>query len=244
MVTQIVGGTLDTDDVQVNFVAEHGAAWFAARYRSDDLTGGHMIMLGPGNDAAATEALDAWPGGLQVGGGITASNAPQWLARGASHVIVTSWLFTDGQLRRDRLHELVNAVGAERIVLDLSCRRRGEDHVVVVDRWQRFTDVVLSENVMHELAPLCAEYLVHGVDVEGLAQGIDLELVRKLAAWSPRPVTYAGGAKSIDDLALVETESRGRVDLTIGSALDIFGGASARYDDCVAFNRRSERPQR
>jgi phosphoribosylformimino-5-aminoimidazole carboxamide ribotide isomerase len=244
MVTQIVGGTLDTDDVQVNFVAEHDAAWFAARYRSDDLTGGHMIMLGPGNDRAAAEALDAWPGGLQVGGGITASNAPQWLARGASHAIVTSWLFTDGHLRRDRLHELVDAVGAESVVLDLSCRRRGEDHVVVVDRWQRFTDVVLSENVMHELAPFCAEYLVHGVDVEGLAQGIDLELVRKLAAWSPRPVTYAGGAKSIDDLALVETESRGRVDLTIGSALDIFGGAGARYDDCVAFNRRSERPQR
>jgi phosphoribosylformimino-5-aminoimidazole carboxamide ribotide isomerase len=240
-VTQIVGGTLDTRDVEVNFVAEHGAAWFAERYRHDHLTGGHVIMLGPGNDAAASEALVAWPGGMQVGGGITAANAEEWLERGASHVIVTSWVFTDGRFRHDRLNELVDAIGAGRLVLDLSCRRRGDDHVVVVDRWQRFTELTLSEAVMHELAPFCAEFLVHGVDVEGLAQGIDLELVRKLAAWSPTPVTYAGGAKSIDDLTLVETESNGRVDLTIGSALDIFGGSGARYEDCVAFNRSRDR---
>jgi phosphoribosylformimino-5-aminoimidazole carboxamide ribotide isomerase len=243
-VTQIVGGTLDTDDVHVNFVAEHGAAWFATRYRRDNLTGGHVIMLGPGNDAAATEALTAWPGGLQIGGGVTAANAATWLARGASHVIVTSWLFTDGRLRRDRLHELVDAVGANRIVLDLSCRRRDGEHVVVVDRWQRFTDTTLSEDVMADLAPHCAEFLVHGVDVEGLAQGIDLELVRKLASWSSIPVTYAGGATSVDDLALVEAESGGRVDLTIGSALDIFGGTGARYEDCVVFNRALDRPKR
>jgi phosphoribosylformimino-5-aminoimidazole carboxamide ribotide isomerase len=201
-------------------------------------------MLGSGNDAAATEALAAWPGGLQVGGGMTAANARTWLDRGAARVIVTSWLFTDGRLRRDRLDTLVAAVGADRVVLDLSCRVRDGEHVVVVDRWQRFTDVVLTEAVLGELAPFCAEYLVHGVDVEGLAQGIDIDLVRKLAAWSPLPVTYAGGARSVDDLNLVERESRGRVDLTIGSALDIFGGTGARYTDCVAFNHSRRPPHR
>jgi phosphoribosylformimino-5-aminoimidazole carboxamide ribotide isomerase len=237
-VTQIVGGTLDTDSVEVNFVAEQPASWFASLYRSDALTGGHVIKLGPGNDAAACEALAAWPGGLQIGGGVTADNAPMWIDRGASHVIVTSWLFTDGQLRHDRLDRLVQVVDAERIVIDLSCRGRGNDHVVVVDRWQRFTNVVLSADVLGELAPFCAEFLVHGVDVEGLAQGIDTELVRRLAAWSPIPVTYAGGARSVDDLQTVQRESDGRVDLTIGSALDIFGGSGARYADCVAWNRR------
>jgi phosphoribosylformimino-5-aminoimidazole carboxamide ribotide isomerase len=237
-VTQIVGGTLDTDSVEVNFVASQPSSWFASLYRADGLAGGHVIMLGPGNDRAACEALAAWPDGLQLGGGISADNAPTWIARGASHVIVTSWLFTDGQFRRDRLEHLVAAVGADRIVIDLSCRRRGDEHVVVVDRWQRFTNVVLSEPILGDLAPFCAEFLVHGVDVEGLAQGIDLDLVRRLAAWSPIPVTYAGGAKSVDDLRTVERESDGRVDLTIGSALDIFGGTGARYADCVAWNRR------
>jgi phosphoribosylformimino-5-aminoimidazole carboxamide ribotide isomerase len=236
-VTQIVGGTLDTDSVAVNFVAEQPASWFASLYRSDRLTGGHVIKLGPGNDDAACEALAAWPRGLQIGGDITADNAAEWIESGASHVIVTSWLFTDGHFRSDRLDELVRSIGADRIVLDLSCRRRGDEHVVVVDRWQRFTNVVLSASVLTELAPFCAEFLVHGVDVEGLAQGIDLELVRRLAAWSPIPVTYAGGAKSIDDLHTVHNESDGRVHLTIGSALDIFGGTGARYGDCVAWNR-------
>jgi phosphoribosylformimino-5-aminoimidazole carboxamide ribotide isomerase len=240
-VTQIVGGTLDTEVVAVNFVAEQPASWFASLYRSDRLTGGHVIMLGPGNESAATEALAAWPGGLQIGGGITAENAGAWLDRGASHVIVTSWLFTDGRFRHDRLSHLVKTVGAERIVIDLSCRRRGSDHVVVVDRWQRFTDVVLSDEVLVALAPFCAEYLVHGVDVEGLVQGIDVQLVRRLAAWSSIPVTYAGGARSIVDLHTVEQESEGRVDLTIGSALDIFGGAGATYAECVAFNRERHR---
>jgi phosphoribosylformimino-5-aminoimidazole carboxamide ribotide isomerase len=237
-VTQIVGGTLDTGSVAVNFESDRAAGWFARRYRDDGLTGGHVIMLGPGNDDAARDALGAWPGGMQIGGGITAANAETWLASGASHVIVTSYLFDDGRLSQARLDSLLRAVGREKLVLDLSCRKRGDDYVVVVDRWQRFTDVTLSAAVIADLSSSCAELLVHGVDVEGTRQGMDLELVARLAEWAIIPVTYAGGASSIDDLEHVHRVGRGRVNLTIGSALDLFGGTEVRYADCVAFNRR------
>jgi phosphoribosylformimino-5-aminoimidazole carboxamide ribotide isomerase len=239
-VKQIVGGSLTDagDGLRTNFVAGHPAAWFARRYRDDGLAGGHVVMLGPGNGDAAREALAAYPGGLQVGGGITADDAPAWLEAGASHVIVTSWLFRDGRLDPDRLAALHRAIGPGRLVVDLSCRRRDGDHVVVVDRWQTFTDTVLDEAGLAALDGRCAELLVHGVDVEGLRAGIDAELVERLAAWSPVPVTYAGGARSLGDLELVEKLGRGRVDLTIGSALDLFGGDGVRYGDAVAFNRR------
>ncbi len=237
-VVQIVGGTL-TDDGQsvTNFVSERPADWFAARYRDDVLTGGHVIMLGGGNDHAALSALAAWPGGMQVGGGIGAENAPSWLDAGASHVIITSWLFIDGVLSEERLDALVGTVGRERLVIDLSCRWRDGAYWVVTDRWQRFTSLEVNADTLNALADSCAEFLVHGVDVEGLSQGVDLDLVALLAATDTIPITYAGGARSLDDLRTVHTITGGRVDLTIGSALDLFGGDGVRYVDCVEFNR-------
>lgn len=239
-VKQIVGGSLDSDreGLRTNFVSERPAAWYAELYRRDALAGGHVIMLGPGNDTAAREALASYPGGLQIGGGINHQNARAWLDAGASHVIVTSWIFRDGRVEWDRLRELVHAIGAPRLVIDLSCRKRGGDYFVVTDRWQKFTDTILSRETLVEFSNFCAEFLVHAVDVEGLCRGIDQELVAKLADWSPIPATYAGGAKSLDDLREVSRLGRGRIDLTIGSALDIFGGSGVRYEDCVAFNLR------
>lgn len=237
---QIVGGSLTGDPatLRTHFVAEQSPAWFAALYRRDGLRGGHVICLGPGNDAAAREALAAYPGGLQLGGGVTADNARTWLEAGASHVIVTSWVFREGRLDMDRLRALVRAVGRERLVLDLSCRRRGADYFVVTDRWQRFTELAVTRETLERLAESCAEFLIHAVEVEGLCRGIDEELVARLGEWTPRPTTYAGGARSLADLERVTELGRGRVDLTIGSALDIFGGTGVRYADCVAFNRR------
>lgn len=238
-VKQIVGGTLGEDParLQTNFVSDRDAAWYAALYRRDGLRGGHVIMLGPGNEAAARAALAAYPGGLQIGGGITADNASAWLDAGASHVIVTSWVFREGHLDPERLAALERRVGRHRLVLDLSCRRRGERYYVVTDRWQRFTDLALSAETLHALAPHCAEFLIHAVDVEGRRCGIDRELVALLAEWTPLPATYAGGARSLADLEEVTRIGRGRIDLTIGSALDIFGG-DVPYTECVAFNRR------
>jgi phosphoribosylformimino-5-aminoimidazole carboxamide ribotide isomerase len=247
-VKQIVGGTLGDDgrDLRTNFVASESAGWFARKFQQDGLLGGHVIMLGPGNDAAAREALAAYPGGLQVGGGMSAGNAAQWLDAGASHVIVTSWIFEQGALSRQRLAALVTAVGRERIVLDLSCRVRADQYVVMTDRWQHFTDLVLSKSTLADLSESCSEFLIHAVDVEGLSRGIDERLVDLLAQWADLPTTYAGGARSIDDLATVQRLGKGRIDLTIGSALDLFGGHGVRYDDAVAFNRaeseRSPRP--
>lgn len=238
-VVQIVGGSL-TDSgqgVRTNFEAAQPPAWFARRYRDDELRGGHVIALGPGNDEAARDALAAWPGGLQYGGGVNSSNAPVWLDAGASHVIVTSWVFRDGQVDWARLKELTDGIGRDRLVLDLSCRFRDGEYWVVTDRWQKFTEVRLGPETFARLASSCAEFLVHAVDVEGLCQGIDEALVARLADQSPLPTTYAGGARSLDDLARVEQIGRGRVDLTIGSALDLFGGSGVRYADCVEFNR-------
>jgi len=237
-VKQIVGGTLggDPSNLRTNFVADRPSAWFAQLYKKDGLQGGHVIMLGPGNDAAAREALAAYPGGLQIGGGITIDNARQYLDAGASHVIVTSWVFCGGKLDQERLNALVAAVGKSRLVLDLSCRRRGEDYFVVTDRWQKFTELTISKQTLERLAGACAEFLIHAVDVEGLCQGIDASLVERLGQWSPIPTTYAGGARSLADLEQVTRLGRGRIDLTIGSALDIFGGTGIRYADAVAFN--------
>lgn len=240
-VKQIVGGTLSdaTAGLRTNFVSDRPPGWFAELYRCDGLTGGHVIKLGPGNDAAAREALAAWPGGLQLGGGVTDANARDWLEAGASHVIVTSWIFRDGIIDRDRLAKLVNVVGRNRLVLDLSCRVRDGQYLVVTDRWQKFTDTVLSQATLEDLARHCDEFLIHAVDVEGLCRGIDLNLVEKLAEWTPIPTTYAGGASSLRDLEQVESIGRGRIHLTIGSALDIFGGTGVRYEEAVAFNRRA-----
>ena len=245
-VVQIVGSTL-TDDPgagaseQVNFVSDRDAASYAAQYRDDHLHGGHVIMLGPGNERAAMEALAAWPAGMQVGGGINSANAEVWLSAGASHVIVTSYLFDGPTFVPDRLAELTAAIGPDNLVIDLSCRWRDGAYWVVTDRWQTFTTMRVDDETINWLAGSCAEFLVHGVDVEGRAEGIDLQLVELLAESSVIPCTYAGGARSLDDLRLVHEASQGQVDLTIGSALDIFGGTGVRYADCVAFNRANHR---
>lgn len=239
-VKQIVGGTLGESAaaLRTNFVSDRPAAWFAELYRRDGLKGGHVIMLGPGNEPEARSALAAYPGGLQIGGGINAANARGWLEAGASHVIVTSWVFREGRVEWTRLDELVRGIGRDHLVLDLSCRRRGEQYCVVTDRWQKFTELSLGPDTLEALARCCAEFLIHAVDVEGLRRGIDRELVEKLGEWSPLPTTYAGGANSIADLEEVTRLGRGRVDLTIGSALDIFGGTGVRYAEVVEFNRR------
>jgi phosphoribosylformimino-5-aminoimidazole carboxamide ribotide isomerase len=239
-VKQIVGGTLgdEPSKLRTNFVSDRSSAWYADLYRKDELKGGHVIMLGPGNEEAGRAALKSFPGGLQIGGGINADNAESHLKDGASHVIVTSWIFQEGTLDEQRLKKMVQSVSRERLVLDLSCRRRGADYVVVTDRWQKFTDIVVNESLLKKLAVSCSEFLVHAVDVEGLCRGIDGGLVEKLGNWSPLPVTYAGGANSLADLEEVTRLGQGRVDLTIGSALDIFGGAGVKYADVVAFNRQ------
>ncbi len=244
-VKQIVGSTLTDDGAQVrtNFVSEHGSDWYARRYAEDGLTGGHVIQLGPGNEAAARAALSAYPGGLQIGGGIRPDNAAEWLAAGASHVIVTSWLFDgEGRFLPERLDEMVAAAGRERLVLDLSCRARpGGGWVVAMNRWQTLTDLLVTPETLYRLAASCAEFLVHAVDVEGKCAGIDEELTAFLGRHSPIPVTYAGGIDSLETLHLIDALSGGKVDATIGSALDIFGGNLLKYEDCVTFNSRPER---
>lgn len=239
---QIVGGTLESPEgpLQTNFISDQPAAAFARRFAEDGLLGGHVIMLGPGNEQAAREALEAYPDGLQVGGGITPENAADWLEAGATHVIATSCLFDErGRFQLEQLDRLVRATGWTQLVIDLSCRRDPEGGwTVAMNRWQTPTDLPLSPGTLDALASSCAEFLVHAADVEGRCQGIDEDLVALLGAWGKKPVTYAGGARSLADLHRVNQLSRGRVDLTIGSALDIFGGGLVRYADCVEYNRR------
>ncbi|GLC37640.1 Phosphoribosylformimino-5-aminoimidazole carboxamide ribotide isomerase [Pleodorina starrii] len=249
-VKQIVGSTLkDLPETQgagaelkTNFVSDKPSSWYSQLYQRDGLTGGHVIMLGA-DDASkqtALEALRAWPGGLHMGGGVTVDNAVEYLDAGASHVIVTSYVFREGRLEEERLKQLVKLVGKQRLVLDLSCRKRDGQYWVVTDRWQRFSSLALSEASLGALAASCDEFLVHGVDVEGMQLGIDEELVGLLGAWSPLPVTYAGGARTLEDLERVRVAGRGRVDITVGSALDIFGG-KLKYDDVVAWHEHQQR---
>ena len=242
-VKQIVGGTLSdaSDQLRTNFISDRPASWFAQLYRRDGLKGGHVIMLGPGNEDAARSALAAFPGGMHIGGGINAENARKWLDAGASHVIVTSWVFREGHMDAVRLAELYRAVGPGRLVLDLSCRKRRGNYYVVTDRWQKFTDLKINEGTLNTLAASCSEFLVHAVDVEGLCRGIDEELVALLGKFSPIPTTYAGGASSLADLEAVTRLGQGKIDLTIGSALDIFGGTGVRYEDVVAFNKQQNK---
>lgn len=240
-VKQIVGGTLRDDGAgpRENFVSEHDAAWYASLYRKDMLTGGHVICLGPGNRDAAREALHAWPGGLQVGGGISAANAAEWLEAGASHVIVTSALFdADGKFLESQLADLVRAVGAERLVIDLSCRRTAQGWTVAMNRWQTLTELDVTPATLDFLAAHCAEFLIHAADVEGLCGGIDEELVQLLGTWGKIPLTYAGGVATMADVEKVQRLSGGKIDVTVGSALDLFGGSGVRYSDLLAWNQR------
>lgn len=237
-VKQIVGGSLDTGNLKTNFVSERDADYFAARYREDGLVGGHMILLGPGNEAQAELALSAYPGGLQLGGGVTRENARAWLDKGASHVIATSALFDGAELSMEKVKELSRLVGRERLVIDLSCRKTEHGYYVATNRWQTITRTAIERDLLEQLAEYADEFLIHAADVEGKCEGIDDELVSLLGEIAPIPTTYAGGARSIDDLERVATLSKSRVDLTIGSALDLFGGELIRYEDCVAFNKK------
>lgn len=239
-VKQIVGSTLSDsarDSLATNFTSEHPAAYYAEMYRRDGLTGGHVIMLGPGNGAAAASALAAWPGGLQVGGGITADNAGEWLERGAAAVIVTSYVFRDGRVLEERLERLVRSVGRERLVLDLSCRKRDGQYLVVTDRWQKFTEMVVDAAALDYFSRYCAEFLIHAVDVEGKCAGVAEDLLCLLGEHSPLPTTYAGGVASMADMYRIRELGRNRLDATIGSALDIFGGTGVEYREAVAFNK-------
>ncbi|WDP90037.1 MAG: phosphoribosylformimino-5-aminoimidazole carboxamide ribotide isomerase [Desulfobacter sp.] len=240
-VVQIVGSTLKEKaggTLVTNFESPDSPAQFARMYRKDQLTGGHVIALGPGNTNAVLSALNAYPGGLQVGGGITPDNAGKFLDAGASHVIVTSYVFSRGKIDMGKLETLVGAVGKKRLVLDLSCRSRDGQFWIVTDRWQNFTDVPVTPATLGHLAGYCDEFLVHGVDVEGKMQGIQEELVALLGTHSPVPATYAGGVSRFSDLERVKTVGGNRVDLTIGSALDIFGG-SIPYLDVVAWHSQN-----
>lgn len=243
-VKQIVGGTLNDSAATTvtNFVSHQPSAYYAHLYEKDGLLGGHVIMLGPGNEDAAIRALEAYPHGLQVGGGITADNASRWLSHGADKVIVTSWLFPDGQLSMDRVRQMSSVVGKERLVVDLSCRRGAgaQTWFVAINKWQTITSTQITACLLVELSQFCSEFLVHAADVEGLCQGIDQELVAFLGVHSPIPCTYAGGGKELADLQLVASLSAGRVDLTFGSALDIFGGQGVAYSDCITWNAASE----
>jgi phosphoribosylformimino-5-aminoimidazole carboxamide ribotide isomerase len=240
-VKQIVGGSLRDDGAgpTENFVSDRPAGWFAETFHKDKLSGGHVIKLGPGNDTAAREALAAYPGGLQVGGGIHEANAADWLTAGASHVIVTSALFNaDGKFLESVLRSLVRKIGKDKLVIDLSCRRSADGWTVAMNRWQTLTDLMVDHATLDRLAPLCDEFLIHAADVEGLCRGIDVDLVELLGNWGKCPVTYAGGAASMDDLLRVEEYGRGRVDVTVGSALDLFGGRGLVYGDLIRWNER------
>ena len=232
-VKQIVGGSLTDQGNQAkeNFTASENADYYAKMYQKDGLIGGHVILLNPVSSeyyretkAQAILALGAYPKGLQVGGGIHAENAEEFLEAGASHVIVTSYVFKDGRLSWENLQKMEDAVGTEHLVLDLSCRQKDGQYFIVTDRWQKFTDVPVTPETMKELGSHCAEFLVHAVDVEGKANGIETELAGLLSGYADRPVTYAGGVGSMEDLELLRKYGKGRLDVTVGSALDLFGG--------------------
>ncbi len=237
-VKQIVGSTLLDEDTPVeNFVAEQSADWFAAKYQSDNLPGGHVIKLGSGNDEAAKSSLASYPNGLQVGGGINVDNAAQWLDAGASQVIVTSWLFDEnGKFNSQRLDELNDAIGRERIVIDLSCKKTEQGWTVTMNRWQTLTDLNITLATLDSLSNRCDEFLIHAADVEGLCQGIDADLVKLMGSWGKIPMTYAGGVANMEDVELIKSASQGKVDFTVGSSLDLFGGDGVMYSELLAWN--------
>ncbi|KAI9284820.1 Phosphoribosylformimino-5-aminoimidazole carboxamide ribotide isomerase [Umbelopsis sp. AD052] len=240
-VKQIVGGSLtdtDPDSLRTNFVSKETPAYYGQLYKKHNITRAHVIKLGPNNDAAAKEALASWPGGLQVGGGISVENAQEWIDLGANKVIITSYLFPDAKFSLDRLKRLSETVGKDKLVVDVSCRRKDDKWIVAMNKWQTMTDMEVNKETLDMLSQYCSEFLVHAADVEGLCKGIDQELVRKLGEWVTIPTTYAGGGNNISDLELVDRLSDGKVDLTFGSALDIFGGSSVKFDDCVEWNSK------
>ncbi len=244
-VKQIVGGTLkDQGDLAAeNFVSEQDAPFYAKLYQSYGIRGGHIILLN-GKDSPhyeatklqALAALQVYPGGLQVGGGITAENAHEFLRAGASHVVVTSYVFRDGKVDYERLEKLVQAVGKEHLVLDLSCRKKDGVYYIVTDRWQKFTEERVTVELLDRLYQYADEFLIHAVDVEGKASGIERELVELLGSWNRIPVTYAGGIGSFQNLEELAEWGQHHLNYTIGSALDLFGG-NMKFEDVLAFSK-------
>ena len=232
-VKQIVGGSLlDEGDFALdNYVSEKEGDYYARLYRDAGLSGGHIILLNPQGSEYYEEdvrqaclALEAYPGGLQIGGGMNEKNASYFLDKGASHIIVTSYVFRDGKINWDHLNAMVKVLGKDHLVLDLSCRKRGNIYYIVTDRWQRYTDVPLNRETLDLLSGYCSEFLIHAVDVEGKARGIEETVAALLGGWDGIPVTYAGGVGSYEDLKKLKQLGRNKVDVTIGSALDLFGG--------------------
>ena len=233
-VKQIVGGSLKDagNQAQENFVSEQDGAFYASLYKEKGLKGGHIILLNSADSeyfqatkAQAMLALGAYPGGLQIGGGVNPDNAAGYLAAGASHVIVTSYVFHNSHISWENLEKMVKAVGKEHLVLDLSCRRKDDAYYVVTDRWQKFTEEKVTLELMEKLGVYCDEFLIHAVDVEGKAKGIEIPLAKLLGEYNGYPVTYAGGVGSMEDIQILKQASDGKVDVTVGSALDLFGGS-------------------
>ena len=242
-VKQIVGGSLKdlNNGATENFVAKQDASFYARLYREKGIRGGHVILLNPPSSEfyektkeQALMALMEYPGGLQLGGNVTPLNAEEYLKAGASHVIVTSYVFKDGRVHYERLEEMCRAVGKEHLVLDVSCRKTEGGYRVVTDRWQKTTQEVVSYNLLDRLSAYCDEFLVHAVDVEGKADGIEKELAGILGRWGKIPVTYAGGVHNFEDLRLLKELGKNRLNVTIGSALDLFGG-SMRFEEVLQF---------
>ncbi|MFJ7950035.1 phosphoribosylformimino-5-aminoimidazole carboxamide ribotide isomerase [Lysinibacillus sp. NPDC096418] len=240
-VKQIVGSTLGHTDQKIieNFISEYDSSYYAKMFAQDKLTGGHVIMLGSGNEEVALSALSTYPGGLQVGGGITADNAKKYIDAGASHVIVTSYIFHDGILDTERLEKLVTAVGKKHLVIDLSCRMRDGKWFVVTDKWTKFSDFEVNAESIAYIERFCDELLIHAVDVEGKKGGMQETLVRDLAEWTTIPTTYAGGVRSLTDLEKFKKITAGKLHVTIGSALSIFGG-DLSYSDVVKYCTKDE----
>ncbi len=240
-VKQIVGGSLSQDSSNIieNFVSDEDASFYAELFKKDKLFGGHIIMLGPNNQEQALKALKSYPNGMQIGGGITSQNAAFFLEMGASHVVVTSYIFKDGRIDFNNLEQLVSEVGKERLVLDLSCKKKDGNYYVMTDRWQKFTDFKVNKENLKFLSGYCDEFLVHAVDVEGKRNGIQMDLVELLGYDCGITVTYAGGINSIDDIDIINDLGQNRVNFTVGSALDIFGG-NLRYTDIVEYCRSKE----
>ena len=232
-VKQIVGGSLKDagDQARENFVSRQDGAFYASFYKEKGLKGGHIILLNSADSQyfedtrkQAFLALEAYPGGLQLGGGVNPENAGMYLDAGASHVIVTSYVFKDGRISWENLDKMVKAVGREHLVLDLSCRKKGDAYYVVTDRWQKFTQQQVTLELMEKLGSFCDEFLVHAVDVEGKANGIEVPLASLFGKYDGRPVTYAGGVGSMEDIRILKEAADGKLDVTVGSALDLFGG--------------------
>lgn len=248
-VKQIVGSSLKDagNRAQENFVSDQDAKFFAEFYKKDRIKGGHVILLNPAGSEyyeatkqQAVSALHAYPGGLQVGGGICGENALEFLEAGASHVIVTSYVFSGGRVNYENLKKLVQVTGKERLVLDLSCRKGADGaYYIVTDRWQRFTEERVTHELLERLSAYADEFLIHAVDAEGKAKGIETPLAELLGSWGRIPITYAGGIASFADLEALKQAGGGHLHATIGSALSLFGG-TMEYQEVLAYMKEAK----